>query len=97
MFSPRPSTLNQAIRKNFLSSFPGLTEGLIKKHLPTSTATELEHLRQEKQHLQSTSNNLPIDTVCFPPREDKTQNVIYAITTYNENEVAAADLTGRFP
>ena len=55
LFSPRYSTLQQAIQKNFLSSFPGLTEHLFNKHLPPSVATELGHLRQEKQHLQSTS------------------------------------------
>ena len=68
------------------------------------------HLRQEKQHLQSTSSStLPSNTVTsssdlvsidkdfFPPREQKTKDVIFAITQYSEKEVAAADLTGRFP
>ena len=33
----------------------------------------------------------------FPPQEQKTNDVIFALTTYTEKEVAAADLTGRFP
>ena len=70
---------------------------MIKKYLPTSVTTELGHLRQEKQHLKSKSTNLPVDNDHFPPKEAKTRDVIYAITTYNEKEVAAADLTGRFP
>ena len=59
LYSPCASTLLKAIKKIFLTSFPGLTETLAKKHLPTSMATELGHLRQEKQHLQSTTNNIP--------------------------------------
>ncbi len=70
---------------------------MIKKHLPTSLATELGHLRQEKQHLQSTKNNLPIDGDHFPQQQPKTRDMIFTITSYNEKEVAAADLTGKFP
>ena len=54
LFSPRPSTIKKAIKNNFLTTFPGLTEKLIDKHLPISIPTEMGHLRQEKQHLQST-------------------------------------------
>ena len=97
LFSPRYSTLKQAIKKNFLSSFPGLTESLISKHLTTSIATELGHLRHEKQHLQSTAIKHSSDENFFPLKEKKTHDVIYAITSYQEKEVAAADLTGRFP
>ena len=87
LFSPCYSTLKQAIRKNFLSSFPGLTESLINKHLPHSIATELGHLRQEKQHLQSTSQQHSTDADFFPAKEQKTNDVIYAITLYKEKEV----------
>ena len=47
------------------------------KHLPVSIASEMGHLRQEKQHLQSTS--VDIDTEFFPARSLKTQNVVFAI------------------
>ena len=80
-----------------MSSFPGLTESLISKHLPSLIATELCHLRQEKQHLQSTAIKHPSDENFFPLKEKKTHDVIYAITSYQENEVVAADLAGRFP
>ena len=100
LFSPRASTLIKAVQKNFLSSFPGLTTSLIDKHLALSVSTESGHLHQEKQHLQSTSKS-SLPTNCkkdfFPQREEKTGNVIYALTTYNEKEVVAADLTGCFP
>ena len=97
LFSPRYSTLKQAIKKNFLSSFPGLTESLINKHLPPSIATELGYLRQEKQHLQSIAPQHISNEDFFPLKENKTHDVIYAITSYKEKEVAAADLTCRFP
>ena len=70
---------------------------LVQKHLPVSLATELGHLKQERQHLQSTSITLPPDEDHFPLQEQKTDDIIYALTTYSEKEVAAADLTGRFP
>ena len=97
LFSPRHSTLIKAIKNNFLSTFPGLTESLVKKHLPVSLATEMGHLKQERQHLQSTSITLPPDADHFPLQEQKTNDIICALTTYSEKEVAAADLTGRFP
>ena len=42
--------------KQFLSSFPGLTSNLVKKHLPTLPATVMGHQNQQKQGLQSTSS-----------------------------------------
>ena len=71
LFSPRYSTLKQAIKKNFLSSFPGLTKNLLNKHLPPSIATKLGHLRQEKQHLQSTSQQQSPEAVFFHPKNPK--------------------------
>ena len=80
-----------------LTSFPGLSESLVKKHLPILIATELGHLCQEKQHLQPTAQTAKIDDGYFPPQANKTKDVLFAITTYSEKEVAAADLTGPFP
>ena len=67
LFSARPSTIKKASKNIFLTTFPGLTEKLIDKHLPLSIATELGHLRQEKQHLQSTSKlTLPVSNLLQP-------------------------------
>ena len=67
LFSARPSTIKKAIKRNFLTTFPGLIEKLIDKHLPLSIATEMGHLRQEKQHLQSISNaTIPVSNT-LPP------------------------------
>ena len=51
LFSPSPSTLLKAIKNNNLTTWPGLTEEIIKKHLPPSNATAKGHLNQEQQGL----------------------------------------------
>ena len=53
-FSPVKSTFEQAIKKNFFKTWPGLTPQLVSKHLHTPTATTQGHLHQERQGLQST-------------------------------------------
>ena len=57
LFSPTHDTLIKACKNNFLTTFPGLNDKLISKHLPTSTNKILGHLRQERQGLRSTKNN----------------------------------------
>ena len=44
----------KAIKKNHFTTWPGLTEQLVSKHLPKSVATAEGHLNQEQQGLQST-------------------------------------------
>ena len=56
-FSPVPSTFKKAIKKGFLQSWPGLTTKMVDKYLPPSEATAKGHIRQERQHLQSTKSN----------------------------------------
>ena len=96
-FSPTTSTFLQAIQKNFLLSWPGLTSELVKKHLPTSVYTTKGHINQERQGLQSTKEKHLLDDM--HPQSDepnvKTKDVIYAL--YQTTEKAFMDLTGRFP
>jgi hypothetical protein len=68
-FSPVKSTFQQAIKKGFFKTWPGLTTQLVEKHLTTSTATVKGHLVQERANLQSTkvpipANIHPIDSLC---------------------------------
>ena len=67
-FSPVKSTFVKAIKNGFLKSWPGLTAPLVEKYLTESVATAQGHLKQEKQHLQSTKkllqNKHPIDDLC---------------------------------
>ena len=50
--SPVPSSLLKAIDAGFLSSFPGLTTQLVKKHPPKSIQTGKGHMDQERKNLQ---------------------------------------------
>ena len=55
--APVAQTLVLAIKKIFFITFPGLTPDLISKNLPVSEETEMGHMNQERQGLQSTSKN----------------------------------------
>ena len=55
-FSPVTSTWTRAIQNTHFSTWPGLCVELIKKYLPTSTATAQSHIKRERQGLQSTTN-----------------------------------------
>ena len=59
-FSSVRSTFIKAIKKKHFTSWPGLDEKLIKKHLYPSMVTDSGHLNQEIQHLQSSSTNKKI-------------------------------------
>ena len=54
-FSPVNSTWTRAIKNNHFQSWPGLTQRLVDKHLPLSTATVRGHLHKQRQNLQSTT------------------------------------------
>ena len=90
---PVPSTLLAAIDKGFLSTFPGLTKGLVRKHLPKSIQTGKGHLDQERQNLQSTKckSTVPIQE----PDKSKTNIFIEAIVPATDK--IYTDLTGKFP
>ena len=52
--SPVKSTFLKAIKKGYFNSWPGLTTKLVNDHLLPSPATAKGHIKQERQHLQST-------------------------------------------
>ena len=60
-FSPVQSTFVKAIKNKHFKTWPGLTEQLINKHLPTSIATVQGHIHQQRQNLQSTKSIVPIN------------------------------------
>ena len=51
-FSPVHSTWSKAIRNNNVATWSGLTETLVKRHLPVLTATIQAHLHKQQQNLQ---------------------------------------------
>ena len=68
-FSPVKSTFEQAIKKNFFKTWPGLTPKLVTKYLHTPIATTQGHLHQERQKLQSTKSPSLSDTSTSKIRE----------------------------
>jgi hypothetical protein len=57
MFSPPKSALLQAVKKEHLVTWPGLTEKAINKHLKLTPATNMGHMNQRLQNIRSTSKN----------------------------------------
>jgi hypothetical protein len=53
-FSPVNSTWITAIKNGFFSSWPGLTEHAVEKHLYKSTSTTKGHLNQQIQNARTT-------------------------------------------
>jgi hypothetical protein len=53
-FSPVKSTWITAIKNGNFSSWPGLTEHAVEKHLYKSTSTTKGHLNQQRQNARTT-------------------------------------------
>ena len=103
--SPSISTLTQAIQNGFLSSFPGLTTELVRRHLPKSTATAKGHLHQTRQGIQSTHASSAHDvptvpnttTLSLPEGPERTNVILAAIEAVPDQGKTYGDLTGRYP
>ena len=59
LFSPALSTLHTALRKGFITNFPGLSDALLKKYPPQSYAMVKGHLDQTRQNQRSTKPKVP--------------------------------------
>jgi hypothetical protein len=57
MFSPIKAAVLQAVKKSHLTTWPGLTEQAINKHLKITPATEMGHMNQRRHDKRSTSKN----------------------------------------
>jgi hypothetical protein len=54
LFSPTVSTLTQAVQREYVHGFPGLTADTLARHSPLSLATAKGHLDQSRQNQQPT-------------------------------------------
>jgi len=105
IFSPSPSTLIRAIKKNHFTSWPGLTESIIRKHLPKSIATSKGHLRGQQKNIKSTKadlDSIPMSTSLDlapsqEPSNPKTNNLFLALLTTDSICKSFSDQTGQFP
>jgi hypothetical protein len=89
LFSPTITTLEKAIKNNFLVGFPGLNQQSIKDHPPHSIPTIKGHLDQNRKNKQSTkgiATPLPL-LPDYPEYEADNQEVaIMADNTPNQEE-----------
>jgi hypothetical protein len=95
-FSPVKSTWITAIKNGNFSSWPGLTEHAVEKHLSKSTSTTKGHLNQQRQNARTT-NIKDAQVIVTEPDIDhgvKTQFVYAA--TIDAGQIYT-DQTGRFP
>lgn len=103
-FSPLPSTFLRAIKRGHYSSWPGLTDSLVTKHLPKSRATSKGHLRMQQKNIQSTkiTTDLPIETSLDvspsqEPNNTRTHAVFATVAPATELQKSYSDQTGKFP
>jgi hypothetical protein len=95
-FRPVKSTWITAIKNGHFTSWPGLTEHAVEKHLSKSTSTTKVNVNQQRQHAISTKVKDPKVIMAEPDLDQgiKTQYV-YA-TTLDAGQIYT-DQTGRFP
>ena len=81
-FSPPIKTFLQAIKRNQLIIWPGLTSKLVTKYLTPTIATTKGHLNQERQGLQSTNISPSFTSEdMLPPMSPKSRDVIYSFVS----------------
>jgi hypothetical protein len=95
-FSPVKSTWITAIKNGHFTSWPGLTEHAVEKHLSKSTSTTKVHLNQQRQNAKPTKVKDPkvITTEPYLDQGIKTQYVYAA--TIDAGQIYT-DQTGIFP
>ena len=94
LFSLATSMLLNAIVKNDLTTWPGLSTKTIQQHLPRSMAMAKGHLNQQHQNTQNTKSHAQ-DTDFQPtPASQQTQEYYCAtINTTDLNHIMYSDLT----
>jgi hypothetical protein len=100
MFSPTKAALIKAVKQGHLTTWPGLAEYAINKHLKLTPVTAMGHMNQKRQKIRSTSNEVKItsdledETVTLAVNGDKTHLVYMRVIDQGQ---IYTDLTGRFP
>jgi hypothetical protein len=100
MFSPTKSALIKAVKQGHLSTWSGLTEDAINKHLKLTPATSMGHMNQKRQNTRSTSKAVAItsyleDTIVTPAGTGDKTHFVYAVVI--DQGQLYTDLTEIFP
>ena len=104
LLAPAIPTLDEAIRRGNLITFPGIDNINFKKYVGANVANAKGHLDQERVHLRSTkSNNIQNFTEDqvkqdeFPQKATKGHDCYAVIIPAPEKGMSYLDQTGSFP
>jgi hypothetical protein len=95
-FSPVKSIWITAIKKGNFTSWPGLTEQAVEKHLSKSTSTTKGHLNQQRQNARTTKVKDPKVIVTEPDLDHGIKTQFVYAATIDAGQIYT-DQTGRFP
>jgi hypothetical protein len=95
-FSPVKSTSITAIKNGNFSSWPGLTEHAVEKHLSKSTSTTKGHLNQQRQNARTTKIKDAKVIVTEPDIYHGIKTQFVHAATIDAGQIYT-DQTGRFP
>jgi hypothetical protein len=99
LFSPALSTLEIALQKEFLNTFPGLTARSLRKHPPQSYPMVKGHLTHIRQNQRSTKPK-PMDTDaindCFPTDSPVDRSHLCYAAIMQPTGQIYTDQTGKF-
>jgi hypothetical protein len=99
LFSPTKSALLQVVKNGHLTTWPGLTEEAINKHLKLTPTTAMGHMNQRRHNIRSTSKT-PITAAIDDVTETNTNlgtktHLVYAVLVHQGQ--LHTDLTRKFP
>ena len=111
LFSPPVSTWMKAVKKNYFSTWPGLTDDLVLRYIPKSEFTSYVHLLQHYKRTRFTktrqsTNCISIPQVepdpdviesIFPESSDSEETDKVCLKMYDMQNKIYTDQTGRFP
>jgi hypothetical protein len=100
MFNPTKAALVKATKQGNLTTWPGITEDAINKHLKLRPAMAMGHMNQKGQNIGCTSKVVTTtsyleDTPVTPEGNGDKTHLVYAVVIYQGR--LSTDLTGRFP
>jgi hypothetical protein len=95
-FSPVKSTWITAIKNGNFTSWPGLTEQAVEKHLSKSTSTTKGHLNQQRQNARTTKVKEQKVIVTEPDLDHGIKTQFMYAATIDAGQIYT-DQTGRFP
>jgi hypothetical protein len=95
-FSPVKSTWITSIKNGNFTSWPGLTEQAVEKHLSKSTSTTKGHFNQQRQNARTTKVKDPKVIVTEPDLNHGIKTQFVYAATIDAGQIYT-DQTGRFP